>query len=98
MIRVIRGQQSWRTRFCTPEELMEYRLMDEDPIVAEVRRIREERASRFDYDVHKIFADLMTRKDAEDRTRPSVEDANKWAQAVAAEDALTVQEEPPREA
>jgi hypothetical protein len=36
--------------------------MNEDPIVAEVRRIREERASRFDYDVHKIFADLMTRK------------------------------------
>ena len=72
--------------------------MNEDPIVAEVRRIREERASRFDYDVHKIFADLMTRKDAEDRTRPSVEDASKWVQAVAAEDALTVQEEPPREA
>jgi hypothetical protein len=71
--------------------------MNEDPIVAEVRRIREERASRFDYDVHKIFADLMTRKDAEDPTRPSVEDASKWAQAVAAEDALTVQEEPPRE-
>lgn len=72
--------------------------MNEDPIVAEVRRIREERASRFDYDVHKIFADLMTRKDAEDGTRPGVEDASKWAQAVAAEDALTVQEEPPREA
>ena len=29
--------------------------MNEDPIVAEVRRIREERASRFDYDVHKIL-------------------------------------------
>jgi hypothetical protein len=71
--------------------------MNEDPIVAEVRRIREERASRFDYDVHKIFADLMTRKDAEDRTRPNVEDASKWAPGVAAEDVLTVQEEPPRE-
>ena len=71
--------------------------MNEDPIVAEVRRIREERASRFDYDVHKIFADLMARKDAEDGTRPSVEDASKWAQTVAAEDALTVKEEPPRE-
>ena len=71
--------------------------MNEDPIVAEVRRIREKRASRFDYDIHKIFIELMTRKDAEDRTRPSVEDASKWAQAVAAGDALTVQEEPPRE-
>ena len=72
--------------------------MNEDPIVAEVRRIREERASRFDYDVHKIFADLMTRKDAEDRSHPSVEDASKWAEGVPAEDALSVKEEPPREA
>ncbi len=50
--------------------------MNEDPIVAEVRRIREKQASRFDYDVHKIFADLMTRKSAEDRSHPSVEDAS----------------------
>jgi hypothetical protein len=72
--------------------------MNEDPIVAEVRRIREERAGRFDYDIHKIFADLMTRKGAEDRSRPGVEDASKWAEAVAAEDALTVKEEPSHEA
>ena len=72
--------------------------MNEDPIVAEVRRIREKRASRFDYDIHKIFADLMTRKGAEDRSHPRVEDASKWAEAAAAEDALTVKEEPPREA
>ena len=72
--------------------------MNEDPVVAEVRRIREERASRFDYDVHKIFADLMTRKDAEDGTRPSVEDASKWAEPAAVENALTVKEELPREA
>ena len=71
--------------------------MNEDPIVAEVRRIREKRASRFDYDIHKIFADLMTRKGEEDRSHPRVEDAGKWAEALAAEDALTVQEEPPRE-
>ena len=42
--------------------------MNEDPIVAEVRRIREQRARRFDYDIHKIFADLMTRKGTEDRS------------------------------
>jgi hypothetical protein len=72
--------------------------MNEDPIVAEVRRIREERASRFGYDIHKIFADLMTRKGAEDPSRPSVEDATKWAEAVAAENALNVKEEPSREA
>ena len=72
--------------------------MNEDPIVAEVRRIRERRASRFDYDIHKIFADLMTRKSAEDRSHPSVEDASKWAEAVAAGNALTVREGSPREA
>ena len=71
--------------------------MNEDPIVAEVRRIRQERASRFDYDIHKIFADLMTRKSAEDRSHPSVEDASKWAETVAAENALTVKEGRPRE-
>ena len=70
--------------------------MNEDPIVAEVRRIREKRASRFDYDIHKIFVDLMTRKGEEDRSHPHVEDAGKWAEALAAEDALTVKEEPPQ--
>ena len=29
--------------------------MNEDPVVAEVRRIREERASRFNYDIHEIL-------------------------------------------
>ena len=72
--------------------------MNEDPIVAEVRRIRDKRASRFDYDIHKIFADLMTRKSAEDRSHPSVEDASKWAEPAAVENALTVKEELPREA
>ena len=71
--------------------------MNEDPIVAEVRRIREKRASRFDYDIHKIFADLMTRKSAEDRSHPSVEDASKWEEALAADNALTVKEGRPRE-
>ena len=72
--------------------------MNEDPVVAEVRRIREERASRFDYDIHKIFVDLMTRKGEEDRSHPRVKDASKWAEALAAENALTVKEEPPQEA
>lgn len=29
-----------------------------DPIVEEVRKIREEHATRFDYDLEKIFQDL----------------------------------------
>jgi hypothetical protein len=72
--------------------------MNEDPIVAEVRRIREQRARRFDYDIHKIFADLMARKGTEDRLHPTVKDAGKWAPKAfgAAENALTLREEPPR--
>ncbi len=67
--------------------------MNEDPIVAEVRRIRERRASRFGYDIHKIFADLIARRDAEDPSHPVVEDASKWG---ATETSLTLKEEPPR--
>ena len=32
--------------------------MWDDPIVEEVRKIREEHAARFDYDLKKIFEDL----------------------------------------
>jgi len=71
--------------------------MNEDPIVAEVRRIRERRASRFGYDIHKIFADLIARRDAEDPSHPVVEDAGKWAEAQAAKGSLTLREEPPRD-
>jgi hypothetical protein len=38
--------------------------MREDPIVAEVRRIREELAARFGFDVKAIFADLRSRQAA----------------------------------
>jgi hypothetical protein len=34
----------------------------EDPIVAEVRKIRESLAAKFDYDVAAIFADLRARQ------------------------------------
>ncbi len=36
--------------------------MWEDPIVAEVRRIREELAARFNFDLKAIFADLRQRQ------------------------------------
>jgi hypothetical protein len=32
--------------------------MWQDPIVEEVRKARDERAARFDYDLERIFADL----------------------------------------
>lgn len=36
--------------------------MHEDPIVASVRRIREELSAALGYDVHAIFADLRRRE------------------------------------
>ena len=34
----------------------------EDPIVADVRRIREELSAKFDFDVTAIFADIQARQ------------------------------------
>ena len=36
--------------------------MWEDPIVAEVRKVREQLARQFDFDVHAIFTDLRKRQ------------------------------------
>jgi hypothetical protein len=36
--------------------------MWEDPIVAEVHRIREELSARFNYDIHAMFADMRKRQ------------------------------------
>jgi len=36
--------------------------MWDDPIVAEVRRIREELSARFDFDAEAIFADIRSRQ------------------------------------
>jgi hypothetical protein len=36
--------------------------MGEDPIVSEVRRIREQLARKFNFDLHAIFADLRERQ------------------------------------
>ncbi len=36
--------------------------MNDDPIVASVRKVREELAAAFGYDVHAIFADLRRRE------------------------------------
>lgn len=38
--------------------------MWEDPIVAEVHRIREKLAAKFDFDIEAIFADLRKRQEA----------------------------------
>jgi len=38
--------------------------MFDDPIVAEVRKVKEELAAKFDFDIDRIFADLMERQKA----------------------------------
>lgn len=45
---------------------METRQMD-DPIIAELRAIREAYAARFDYDVEAMFRDIRARQEASGR-------------------------------
>lgn len=42
--------------------------MWQDPIVDEVRKIREEHASKFDFDLKRIFVDLQERERTSGRT------------------------------
>ena len=39
-----------------------------DPIIAEIRAIRDEHAARFNYDVKAIFRDIQARQKASGRT------------------------------
>lgn len=50
--------------------------MKDDPIVEEVRRIREEMAQSCNYDIHAIFADLRARQQTDDPAHPLVQDVN----------------------
>ena len=71
-------------------------MMNDDPIVAEVRRVRDELARRFNYDVHAIFADLRARQGLDDPSHPLVTDASQWNDALSESDALVLREEPPK--
>lgn len=42
--------------------------MRDDPIVAEVRRVREQHAAQFGFDLHAIIHDLQERQRASGRT------------------------------
>ena len=68
--------------------------MNEDPIVEEVRRVRDKLASQFNYDIHAIFADLRAREHADDPAHPLVQDANEWADAIAEKESLVLGEKP----
>jgi len=71
--------------------------MNEDAIVAEVRRVRDQLARHFNYDIHAIFADLRAREHAEDPAHPLVQDAQAWADAVAGKESLVLRETPGQE-
>ena len=49
--------------------------MNDDPIVAEVRQVRDKLARQFDYDIHAIFADLRMREGTNDPAHPLMTDA-----------------------
>ena len=60
--------------------------MSEDPIVAEVRRIRDEQAARHDYDLRKIFDSLKQREKQEKRKLVSYPPRSPKAVSVGAPD------------
>jgi hypothetical protein len=66
--------------------------MNDDPIVEEVRRVRDKLARQFNYDIHAIFADLRTRERVEDPAHPLVTDATEWAESR--ENALMLRDQP----
>ena len=68
--------------------------MNEDPIVEEVRRVRDKLARQFNYDIHAIFADLRAREHVDDPAHPLVQDANEWADAIAEKESLVLREKP----
>ena len=68
--------------------------MNDDPIVEEVRRIRDKLARQFNYDIHAIFADLRTRERVEDPAHPLVRDASEWAKSR--ENELVLRDQPKR--
>ena len=43
------------------------KTLQPDPIIAEVRAIRDQHAARFDYDVKAIFRDIQARQEASGR-------------------------------
>lgn len=57
----------------------------EDPIVAEVRRIREALSARFDFDVSAIFADIQARQSSAGDRLVRLETGRKAKQDPAAE-------------
>jgi hypothetical protein len=68
--------------------------MNDDPIVEEVRRVRDKLARQFNYDIHAIFADLRTRERVEDPAHPLIRDASEWAKSE--ENEMVLRDQPKR--
>ena len=49
-----------------------------DPIIAEVRAIRDQHAARFDYDVKAIFRDIQARQEASSQSEIRIRSSN-WS-------------------
>jgi len=52
--------------------MIDYDQPDNDPVVAEVRRAREEFAAEFHNDLHSIFKEMQRRQAAAGRTYASI--------------------------
>jgi hypothetical protein len=66
--------------------------MSDDPIVNEVRRVRDKLARQFNYDIHAIFADLRARERVPDPEHPMVKNASESADT--GEQSLILREQP----
>ena len=69
-----------------------------DPIIAEIRAVRDEHAARFGYDVGAIFKDIRARQKASGRKyvryparRTTLSDADRWSTASREAQASTPQ-------
>jgi hypothetical protein len=67
--------------------------MNDDPIVSEVRRVRDKLAGKFGYDIHAVFADLRAHEQQEEPGHPLVHDASQW-ERKAGHTALTLRDQP----
>lgn len=68
--------------------------MNDDPIVEEVRRVRDKLARQFDYDIHAIFADLRAREHVENPAHPLVKNASEWVESQESE--MVLRDQPKR--
>jgi hypothetical protein len=72
--------------------------MWEDPIVAEVHRIREQLSAKFNYDVAAIFADMRQRQEALGSRLVSRKRAEQPAEADRCRDSDSSETRPPKAA